>query len=81
MKRLVIALAMSLCTVSLTSIASADTLVMRDGARFEGTALGHQAVDFQATLDGQESLRAPQTEPAVANTRLVGSVSLHATFS
>ena len=40
MKRNVIACAMSLCMVSLAAIASADTLVMRDGTRVEGTVMG-----------------------------------------
>lgn len=39
MKRIVIAAAMSLCVVSLAPLASADTLVMRDGTRIEGTML------------------------------------------
>ncbi len=36
MKRIVIAAAMSLCVVSVTTIASADTLIMRDGTRVSG---------------------------------------------
>jgi hypothetical protein len=36
MKKLVIATAMSLCVVSLTAIASADTLILRDGTRVSG---------------------------------------------
>lgn len=43
MKRIVIATAMSLCVVSLTAIASADTLIMRDGTRIEGTVVGFAA--------------------------------------
>ena len=39
MRRIVIAAAMSLCVVSLATVASADTLVMRDGSRIEGTVL------------------------------------------
>ena len=39
MRRIVIAAAMSLCVVSLTAIASADTLVMRDGTRITGTVV------------------------------------------
>lgn len=39
MRRTVIAAAMSLCVVSLPAIASADTLVMRDGTRIEGTMM------------------------------------------
>ena len=37
MRRIVIAAAMSLFVVSLAIVASADTLVMRDGSRVEGT--------------------------------------------
>jgi len=40
MKRIVIATAMSLCVGSLAAIASADTLVMRDGTRVQGTVVG-----------------------------------------
>ena len=40
MKRIVIAWAMSLSMVSLAAISSADTLVMRDGTRVEGTVVG-----------------------------------------
>ena len=36
MKRIVIAAAMSLCVVSLAAIASADTLVLKDGTRVPG---------------------------------------------
>lgn len=39
MRTLVIAAAMSLCVVSLAPAVSADTLVMRDGSRIEGTVL------------------------------------------
>jgi hypothetical protein len=40
MKRLVIAMAMSLCVVSVAAIAAADTLIMNDGTRVQGTVLG-----------------------------------------
>ena len=40
MKRIVIATAMSVCVVSLAAIASADTLIMRDGTRVQGTVVG-----------------------------------------
>jgi hypothetical protein len=40
MRNIVIAAAMSLLVVSLASLASADTLVMRDGSRIQGTVLG-----------------------------------------
>ena len=37
MRRIVVAAAASLCVVSLAAIASADTLVLRDGTRVPGT--------------------------------------------
>src|SRR5260370_31745713 len=40
MKRMVIAMAMSLCVVSVAAIAAADTLIMNDGTRVQGTVLG-----------------------------------------
>ena len=39
MRSIVIATAMSLCVVSPATVVSADTLVMRDGSRIEGTVL------------------------------------------
>ena len=43
MRRIVIAAAVSLCVVSLAAISSADTLIMRDGTRIEGTVTGFAA--------------------------------------
>jgi hypothetical protein len=43
MRRIVIATAMSLCVVSLAAVASADTLVMRDGTRIAGTMVSMAA--------------------------------------
>lgn len=43
MKKLVIATSMSLCIVSLAGLASADTLVMRNGTRIQGTVVGIEA--------------------------------------
>jgi hypothetical protein len=43
MRRIVITTVMSLCVVSLAVISSADTLVMRDGTRVEGTVTGIEA--------------------------------------
>lgn len=44
MKRIIIiATAMSLCVVSLAAISSADTLIMRDGTRVQGTLVGFAA--------------------------------------
>jgi hypothetical protein len=40
MRRIVIAAAASLCVVSMAAIASADTLVLRDGTRVPGTLVG-----------------------------------------
>jgi hypothetical protein len=51
MRRIVIAAAMSLFVVSLATVASADTLVMRDGSRIQGTVLGiaGRTITFQHT--------------------------------
>jgi hypothetical protein len=48
MRRIVIA-AMSLCLVSLAAVVSADTLVLRDGSRIEGTmlAIAGRTITFQ----------------------------------
>ena len=40
MKTFIIATAMSLCVVSLAALSSADTLIMRDGTRVQGTVVG-----------------------------------------
>ena len=40
MKRFIIATAMGLCVVSLAALSSADTLIMRDGTRVQGTVVG-----------------------------------------
>jgi hypothetical protein len=39
MRSIFIAAAMSLCVVSLATVVSADTLVLRDGSRIQGTVL------------------------------------------
>jgi len=43
MKRIIIATAMSLCVVSVAAISSADTLIMRDGTRVQGTMVSFAA--------------------------------------
>jgi hypothetical protein len=43
MRTIVIAAAMSLCLVSLSAVAVADTLVLRDGTRVEGTVVAFAA--------------------------------------
>ena len=40
MRKVIIAAAMSLCVVSLPDVSWADTLIMRDGMRVEGTVVG-----------------------------------------
>ena len=49
MRSLFIAAAMSLCVVSLATVVSADTLVLRDGSRIEGTviAIAGRTITFQ----------------------------------
>ena len=49
MRSIFIAAAMSLCVVSLATVVSADTLVMRDGSRIEGTvlAIAGRTITFQ----------------------------------
>ena len=49
MRRIVIATAMSLCVVSLAAVSSADTLVLRDGTRIQGTvvSLAARTVTFK----------------------------------
>ena len=54
MRTIVIATAMSLFVVSLATLAAADTLVLRDGSRIEGTVLGiaGRTITFEH-LDGK----------------------------
>jgi hypothetical protein len=49
MRSIVIAAAMSLCVVSLATVVSADTLVMRDRSRIQGTvlAIAGRTITFQ----------------------------------
>ena len=62
MKRIVIATAMSLCVVSLAAPASADTLVMRDGTRIEGTLTGFAAGTITFRQADGTSRRYPASE-------------------
>jgi hypothetical protein len=59
MRSIVVATAMSLCVVCLATVVSADTLVLRDGSRIEGTVLtiAGRTITFKH-LDG-ESHRYP----------------------
>src|SRR5688572_33238895 len=49
MRSIFIAAAMGLCVVSLATVVSSDTLVMRDGSRIEGTvlAIAGRTITFQ----------------------------------
>jgi len=49
MRSIFIAAAMGLCVVSLATVVSADTLVLRDGSRIEGTvlAIAGRTITFQ----------------------------------
>ena len=58
MRRVIIATAMSLCVVSL----SADTLVLRDGTRVEGTVVGIAARTITFRHAGGESRRYPTSQ-------------------
>ena len=64
MKRIVIAAAMSLCVVSLAEVTSADTLIMRDGTRIEGTVVGvvERTITFRRTDGSSRQYQASQVE-------------------
>jgi hypothetical protein len=80
MKQIVIAAAMSLFVVSLAAVASADTLVLRDGTRIEGTITGFagRTITFRHTdgtsrrystnqLDSLEFFSADRANPRAGN--------------
>ena len=80
MKRTVIALAMSLCMVSVATLAAADTLIMRDGTRVQGTLIAFAArtIMFRhadgvtrryptSQVQALEFLSAERTNPRAAN--------------
>jgi hypothetical protein len=82
MKRTLIAAAMSLCVVSLAAISSADTLIMRDGTRVEGTLVSFAArtITFRhadgvsrrhptSQVEALEFLSAERANPRTANSR------------
>ena len=82
MKRIVIAAAMSLFVVSLATVASADTLVMRDGSRIQGTVLAivGRTITFQhadgvshryptSRVGSLEFFSAEQDKPRAASAR------------
>lgn len=82
MRRIVIAAAMSLCVVSLAAVSSADTLVMRDGTRVQGTVVGIAARTitfrhadgvsrryFTSQVEALEFLSAERANPRAVNSR------------
>jgi hypothetical protein len=82
MKRFVIATAMSLCVLSLGAVVAADTLVMRDGTRVQGTVVGitGRTITFRdatgtsrryptTQVEALEFLSADRTNPRAANSR------------
>jgi hypothetical protein len=62
MSRIIVAAAMSLCVVSLGTVASADTLIMRDGTRVQGmvTGIAGRTITFRHADGG--SRRYPTSE-------------------
>jgi len=86
MKRIVIAAAMSLCLVSLATTSSADTLIMRDGTRVQGTVTGFAArtITFRHADGVSHKYPTSQVEALEflsaerANGRAVGGRSLEA---
>jgi len=82
MGRIVIAAAMSLFVVSLAALAFADTLVLRDGTRIEGTvlAIAGRTITFRhadgasrryptSRIDSLEFFSADRENPRAAKTR------------
>jgi len=82
MRRTIIAAAMSLSVVSLSTVASADTLILRDGTRVQGTATGitGRTVTFQhadgksrryptSQVESLEFLSADRANPRAASSR------------
>jgi len=62
MRRIVIAAAVSLCVVSVAAISSADTLIMRDGTRVQGTVTGFAARTITFRHADGVSRRYPTTQ-------------------
>jgi hypothetical protein len=73
MRKLVIAMAMSLCVCALSAVASADTLTLRDGTRVPGTVVGvsDQIVTFEDSYGISHRYSTNQVESLefAANTR------------
>ncbi len=82
MKRIVIATAMSLCVVSLAALSAADTLVMRDGTRVQGTVVSivSRTITFRhadgvsrryptSRVEALEFLSAERANPRAVNPR------------
>jgi hypothetical protein len=80
MKRIVIATAMSLCVVSLAGLASADTLILRDGTRLPGrvVSVAARTITFEDTAGVSRRYNANQVEalefaPASQHNAAVGT--------
>jgi len=82
MRTIVLAAAMSLCVASLATVLSADTLVMRDGSRAEGTvlAIAGRTITFRhgdgvvrryptSQVDSLEFFSADREDPRAVNAR------------
>jgi hypothetical protein len=86
MRRIVIATAMSLSVMSLAAVSSADTLIMRDGTRVQGTMLGitTRTITFRHADGVSRRYHTSQVEAVEflsaerANPRAVSSRSLEA---
>ena len=68
MKRIVIAIAMSLCVVSLAVVASADTLILTNGTRVPGrvVSVAARTIAFEDTAGVSRRYSANQVDaPAV----------------
>jgi hypothetical protein len=62
MRKIIIATAMSMCSVSLAAFASADTLILRDGTRVQGTVVSMAARTITFRHAGGESRRYPTSQ-------------------
>jgi hypothetical protein len=78
MKTIVIAAAMSLCLLSLSAVAVADTLVLRDGTRVEGTVVAFAARTITFRHADGVSRRYQTSQVAAVEFLSADRVNLHA---
>ena len=76
MRRIIIAAAMGLCVVSLAIVSSAETLIMRDGTRIEGTVRAVAPSVDPATRNGLVYVDLPPGSTARAGTFARGEFQL-----